>query len=141
MEAKFIFESENTTAKMYGASFAGAFGAEGTKLSVNAQLELPINQSNDGVFTVIIKHLVRFKMLYRVPCPKACIEAGGQYPRSSFVDRRNLLKNGLEAIWNATVGFGDMCGDHQQHQLTFKVQSFKESARNEAIDSFECLNR
>ena len=39
-------------AKIYGASFSGAYGTEGTKLAVNAQLELPINQEVSDPFTV-----------------------------------------------------------------------------------------
>ena len=45
-------EKMGSPAKIYGASFAGAYGTEGTKLAVNAQLELPINQEVSDSFTV-----------------------------------------------------------------------------------------
>lgn len=44
VDAKLIMEKGGAPVKIYGASFAGAYGTEGTKLAVNAQLELPINQ-------------------------------------------------------------------------------------------------
>ena len=52
VDAKFIMEKMGSPAKIYGASFAGAYGTEGTKLAVNAQLELPINQEVSDPFTV-----------------------------------------------------------------------------------------
>lgn len=52
VDAKFIMEKMGSPPKIYGASFAGAYGTEGTKLAVNAQLELPINQEVSDPFTV-----------------------------------------------------------------------------------------
>lgn len=52
VDAKLIMEKVGLPAKIYGASFAGAYGTEGTKLAINAQLELPINQEVSDPFTV-----------------------------------------------------------------------------------------
>lgn len=52
VDAKLIMEKTGSAAKTYGASFAGAYGTEGTKLAVNAQLELPLNQQVSDPFTV-----------------------------------------------------------------------------------------
>lgn len=52
VDAKLIMERNGAPAKIYGASFAGAYGTEGTKLAVNAQLELPLNQVASDPFTV-----------------------------------------------------------------------------------------
>ncbi len=57
VDAKFIMEKMGSPPKIYGASFAGAYGTEGTKLAVNAQLELPINQEVSDPFTVGILSL------------------------------------------------------------------------------------
>ncbi|EFX74857.1 hypothetical protein DAPPUDRAFT_323929 [Daphnia pulex] len=94
VDAKFIMEKMGSPPKIYGASFAGAYGTEGTKLAVNAQLELPINQEVSDPFTL-------------------CIEGGGNYPRLPSLDRRTLIETAMEASWNANIGFGDSCSDHQ----------------------------
>lgn len=52
VDAKLIMERSGAPAKIYGASFAGAYGTEGTKLAVNAQLELPLNQVVSDPFIV-----------------------------------------------------------------------------------------
>ena len=52
-DAKLIMEaSSGVPVKEYGASFAGAYGTEGTKMAVNAQLELPLNHETTDPFTV-----------------------------------------------------------------------------------------
>ena len=52
VDAKLIMEKMDAKPKIYGASFAGAYGTEGTKLAINAQLELPINDEVSDPFTV-----------------------------------------------------------------------------------------
>ena len=52
VDAKLIMEKTGNSAKIYGASFAGAYVTEGTKLAVNAQLELPLNQEVSDPFIV-----------------------------------------------------------------------------------------
>jgi hypothetical protein len=42
-----------------------------------------------------------------------CIEGGGNYPRLPSLDRRTLIDTPMAASWNANIGFGDSCSDHQ----------------------------
>ena len=51
VDAKMTMEKAGAPSKDYGASFSGAYGTDGTKLAVNAQLELPLSQVSDP-FTV-----------------------------------------------------------------------------------------
>lgn len=52
-DAKLNMESSSgVLVKQYGASFAGAYGTEGTKMAINAQLELPLNQEITDPFIV-----------------------------------------------------------------------------------------
>ncbi|KAI9559672.1 hypothetical protein GHT06_013677 [Daphnia sinensis] len=94
VDAKLIMEKAGLPAKIYGASFAGAYGTEGTKLAINAQLELPINKEVSDPFTL-------------------CVEGGGNYPRLPSLDRRTMIDTPMEASWNANIGFGDSCSEHQ----------------------------
>lgn len=54
VDGKLYMVKADGDVKSYGASFAGAYGTEGTKLAVNAQLELPINDEVSDPFTVLI---------------------------------------------------------------------------------------
>ena len=50
VDAKLIMDGESP--KVYGASFAGAYGTEGTKLALNTQIDFPLNEQVTEPFTV-----------------------------------------------------------------------------------------
>lgn len=117
VDAKLRMEKMDGKEKIYGASFSGAYGTEGTKLAVNAQLELPLNDEVSDPFTVwfllltIYNHFtMELVLLFSI---QLCIEGGGHYPRFPSLDRRTLIETPLEAVWNGKVGFGDSCFDHE----------------------------
>jgi len=92
VDAKLIMDGESP--KVYGASFAGAYGTEGTKLALNTQIDFPLNEQVTEPFTL-------------------CMEGDGTYPWLPALERQALIDTPLEAKWSARIGFGSNCIENQ----------------------------